>query len=501
MPTPSPSSGHEFDADVVLVGAGIMSLTLATLLAELQPDWRIRIIDRLPDVAQESSNPWNNAGTGHSALCELNYTPERPDGSIDISSAVKVNEQFQVSRQLWASLVQLGVITDPSAFIQPVPHMSFVRGTQDVAYLKKRWDALKHHPLFEGMLYSENRAQIREWAPLLVEQRPVGEPIAATWHPDGSDVNFGALSKQLAIALGKRGVEFSFEQEVSRIRSLRGGGWRLSLTSIGRYRSALTARYVFVGAGGAALPLLQSSGIPEIRGYGGFPVSGQFLRTANGELTARLRAKVYGKAAVGSPPMSVPHLDTRVVDGERYLLFGPYAGFTPKYLKYGSYWDLVESVRIGNVIPMIGSGLRNLGLIRYLVSQLLQRSSQRLAALREFMPAAQPDDWELITAGQRVQVIKPNGTLQFGTEVIANAERGIAGLLGASPGASTAAPIMLDVLEKVFPDRIEGWRPTLAALVPSYGTSLSADAATAAATLERTARVLGLTVPSLTAAP
>ena len=215
---------------------------------------------------------------------------------------------------------------------------------------------------------------------------------------------------------------------------------------------------MFVGAGGHALPLLQKSGIKEIRGFGGFPVSGQWLRTDNPEVVAKHHAKVYGKASVGAPPMSVPHLDTRVVDGTASLLFGPYAGFTPKFLKTGSWFDLFVSIRWHNLVPMLQVAVRNLDLVKYLVGELLASRSAKLDSLREFYPNADGDDWYQLTAGQRVQIIKnipgKGGTLQFGTEVVAAADGSIAGLLGASPGASTAAPIMLDLIERCFPEKL-----------------------------------------------
>src|ERR1700712_4534578 len=157
-----------------------MSTTLGTLLKQLEPDWTITIFEALPQVAQESSNPWNNAGTGHSALCELNYTPERADGTIDVSQAVKVNEQFQVTRQFWSYLVGEGMLPEPERFINPVPHMSFVWGEDNVAYLRKRHEALKDHPLFRGMEFSDDAKVIRSWAPVLIPGRRRDEPMAAT---------------------------------------------------------------------------------------------------------------------------------------------------------------------------------------------------------------------------------------------------------------------------------------------------------------------------------
>ena len=474
-----------------------MSATLGTLLSELEPSWSIRLFERLSQSALESSNPWNNAGTGHSALCELNYTPERADGSIDIASAVKVNEQFQVSRQFWAHLVDTGKLPSPEKFINPVPHMSFVWGETNVEYLRKRWEALKDHPLFEGMEFSDDASVIRSWSPLLIPGRLKAQPIAATRIAAGTDVDFGALTRMLLGLLKDRGAVLTPESKVTGLKKMRNGLWRITYRhEIGYTTFTVFARFVFVGAGGHALNLLQKSGITEIRGFGGFPVSGEFLRTDNPEIAAKHDAKVYGKASVGSPPMSVPHLDRRVVDGVPSLMFGPYAGFSPKFLKTGSWFDLFASIRWHNLVPMVAAGLGNLGLVRYLIGQLLARKETKFAALEDFFPDADPKDWYRITAGQRVQVIKKDkkklGVLQFGTEVVAAADGSIAGLLGASPGASTAVPIMIGLVEKCFPASLEKWAPSLRAMVPSYGTLLSDDPTLADATMTRTAKVLGI---------
>jgi malate dehydrogenase (quinone) len=481
--------------DVVLIGGGIMSATLGSLLSRLEPSWKIVILERLGDIAQESSNPWNNAGTGHSALCELNYTPEKADGSIDITNAVKVNEQFQVSRQFWSALVEEGTLPEPQRFINTVPHMTFVWGDDNVAYLRKRFDALKDHPLFAGMEYSEDAAQIRRWAPLLIPGRAKSEPIAATHMGVGTDIDFGALTRLLVDGLVDKGGELLLERRVTGLKRRRDGAWAITgRHEVGGAPFDMTARFVFVGAGGGALNLLQRSGIREIRGFGGFPISGQFFRTDDPAIVARHQAKVYGKASVGAPPMSVPHLDTRVVDGTPSLLFGPYAGFSPKFLKTGSWFDLFGSIRPHNLGTMVGVGLKNLDLVRYLVGELLASRAHKVDSLREFFPNADGDDWRLITAGQRVQVMKRGAdgkpVLQFGTEVVAGAEGTIAGLLGASPGASTAVPIMLDVLAKCFPGKLSAWEPELRELIPSYGTLLSSDPAEAAKVMAATAEEL-----------
>jgi malate dehydrogenase (quinone) len=487
----------ETPIDAVLIGGGIMSATLGTLLQELEPSWNIKVIERLDTVSQESSGPWNNAGTGHSALCELNYTPMDADGNVDISKAVLVNEQFQVSRQLWSFLVESGRIPDPSAFINPIPHMSFVWGAENVEYLRKRYDALAAHPLFAGMTFSDDPEVIRAWAPTLVEGRDTSVPIAATFTDAGSDVDFGRLTELLLDSMTQSGADLELGSEVRKVTRNADGLWDISGRRVGTgERFAYTARFVFVGAGGFALRLLQGSKIPEIKGFGGFPVSGEFLRTSKPELVEQHQAKVYGKAAVGAPPMSVPHLDTRFVDGSQALMFGPYAGFSPRFLKFGSFFDLFASIRLHNLWPMLKAGLTNIGLTIYLIQQLLARPATKFKDLLDFYPEADPKDWEKITAGQRVQVIRPDGVLQFGTEVITSSDGTIAGLLGASPGASTAAPIMLQVLERCFADRWDSWQPTLRQVVPTFGSSLSDDPEAAQETLVRTAGALRLAVPA-----
>lgn len=483
--------------DVVLIGGGIMSATLGALLQRVQPDWSIRIYENLGEVAQESSNPWNNAGTGHAALCELNYMPEAADGSVDPAKAISINEQFQLSRQFWASLVAAGDLPAPETFINPTPHMTFVRGRDNVRYLRRRYEALKEQPLFSDMEYSDDPAVIGEWTPLLTKKRSSKERIAATRSTSGTDVDFGALTRALVDNLVANGAEISLNHRVRSIKRTKDGLWRIAVRhEVGHTPHVVDARFVFVGAGGGALHLLQKSGIPEIKGFGGFPISGQFLRTSDPKIVAQHQAKVYGKAAVGAPPMSVPHLDTRVVDGQASLLFGPYAGFSPKFLKTGSWFDLPGSVRPGNLGPMLAVARDNFDLIKYLVGELLANRAKKLKALQEFMPTAKSEDWELITAGQRVQVMKKDakkgGVLQFGTEVVAAEDGSIAGLLGASPGASTAVPIMVDLLKRCFPDRYDAWLPTIEKLIPTVGTTLNDRPKEAARVLSETAETLNL---------
>lgn len=466
--------------DVLLVGAGIMSATLGALVKNLEPSWSISLFERLSGPARESSDPWNNAGTGHSALCELNYTPQRPDGSVDVSKAVAVNQQFQLSRQFWSHGVTQGFLGEPSSFINAVPHVSFVRGEADAAYLKARYDALADNPLFEGMQYIDDRDEIARRLPLMAAGRADDEKLALNWSDGGTDVDFGSLTRQLLNHLESNGAELNYGQEVRSLKQNPDSTWTVVVKDQSGKKTRVNARFVFVGAGGGALKLLQKSGIPEIRGFGGFPVSGQFLRTTNADLAKGHRAKVYGKPPVGAPPMSVPHLDTRFVDGQASLMFGPYAGWSPRFLKEGRVTDLPGSIRPNNLFSMLGVGLNSMSLTTYLIKELLKTRDKRVQSLLEFAPSIDGDDFELITAGQRVQTIRRNGmsgTLEFGTCAVTHADGTIAGLLGASPGASTAVAAMVNVLETCFADRIDAWRPRLVDMMPSYGTDLTQDTA------------------------
>jgi len=484
--------------DVILIGAGIMSATLGTLLKELAPDWNITVFEQLARAGEESSNEWNNAGTGHAALCELNYTTERPDGTIDISKAIKVNEQFQVSRQFWAYLVQRQLIHNPQDFIMPLPHMSYVRGEQNVKFLSKRYEAMSAHPLFQGMEFTQDPGKLREWVPLMMKDRKLEEPIAATKIDSGTDVNFGALTRMLLNHLKEKGVDIRYKHSVKKLKRTKDGLWELMVKDLNSGATERhTAKFVFIGAGGGSLHLLQKSGIPEGKRIGGFPVSGLFMVCNNPEVVEQHHAKVYGKASVGAPPMSVPHLDTRFIDNKKSLLFGPFAGFSPKFLKTGSMFDLITSVKPHNLLTMLAAGVKEMALTKYLIGQLMLSKEQRMEELRDFVPGAKSEDWDLIVAGQRVQVIKDTveggkGTLQFGTEVVSAADGSIAALLGASPGASTAVHVMLEVIEKCFPQYLEAWKPKIKEMIPSYGLSLSENPELFRTLQQSTAQALGL---------
>jgi len=464
--------------DVILIGAGIMSATLGSLLKALAPEWDIKVFEKLANAGEESSNEWNNAGTGHSALCELNYTVEKTDGSIDISKAIKINEQFQVSMQFWSYLVNSKLIRNPQDFIMPIPHMSLVEGEKNVTFLKKRFEALSNNPLFQGMEFSDDHEKLIEWIPLIMEGRTLNEPIAATKIDSGTDVNFGALTRMMFDHLKSQNVEINYKHQVEDIKRTDDGLWELKVWNMDTGNiERHTAKFVFIGGGGGSLLLLQKTGIPESKHIGGFPVSGLFMVCNNPEVVEQHHAKVYGKAKVGAPPMSVPHLDTRFIDNKKSLLFGPFAGFSPKFLKTGSNLDLINTVKPNNVITMLAAGVKEMSLTKYLIQQVLLSKEQRMEELREFIPNAKSEEWDLVVAGQRVQVIKDTaeggkGTLQFGTEVITAADGSIAALLGASPGASTAVHVMLEVIKKCFPQHMKEWQAKIKEMIPSYGVSL-----------------------------
>ena len=488
--------------DVLLIGGGIMSASLGTVLQEIQPDWKQLMVEKLDGVALESSNGWNNAGTGHSANMELNYTPEREDGTIDVSKALEINEAFMISRQFWSSQVKRGVLHDPHSFINSTPHMSFVWG-DNVDYLAKRYKALQQTTLFQGMEFSTDQNQIKKWAPLIIEGRDPQQKVAATWTPVGTDVNYGEITRQLVGSL-KKTSNFTLEtsSEVTDFKRNSDNSWHVTITDVKSGKEhAVDAKYVFIGAGGGALKLLQKTGIPEADNYAGFPVGGSFLVSENPEIARQHGEKVYGQASVGAPPMSVPHLDARFLDGKRVVLFGPFATFSTKFLKNGSFFDLLSTTTTKNVIPMTDVGLDNFDLVKYLIGQVMLSDEDRFEALKEYYPSARKEDWKLIQAGQRVQIIKKDaekgGVLKLGTEIVTDQQKTLAALLGASPGASTAAPISLNVIKQLFPEQYKTaeWQSKLREIVPTYGQKLNGNVALTQQVWDETASTLQLTKP------
>ncbi|MDO9365608.1 MAG: malate dehydrogenase (quinone) [Methylotenera sp.] len=474
----------EKKVDVLLVGSGIMSATLASLISELDNSLNIMMVERLPQVAAESTDAWNNAGTGHAGYCELNYTPIRADGVVEIDRALAINASFEVSLQLWSYLVEQNTLPTPKSFINATPHLSFVWGEDNVEFLRKRYLRLKTHHLFQDMEFSDDIAQLKGWMPLMMQQRESHQKVAATRVSYGCDVDFGALTRSLIKSLTtKSNFDLNLNTEVQSLKQLSSGRWQVSLKDLAnKNTTTIDAGFVFLGAGGGALALLQKSGVPEGKGYGGFPVSGQWLVCNNPDIIRQHHSKVYGKAALGAPPMSVPHLDTRIINGKPTLLFGPYAGFTTKFLKQGSYWDLLKSIKPDNLKAMLGAGWHNLDLTRYLMGEALQSHASRVETLRQFYPQAVESDWQLAHAGKRVQVIKKcdekGGKLEFGTEIVSAQDGSMAALLGASPGASVSVQTMINVIERCFATQMESnsWQKKMKTLVPSYGASLIDDA-------------------------
>lgn len=470
--------------DVLLVGAGAMSTTLGMMLKQLDPSMKICMVERLDHVAHESTDAMNNAGTGHAAYCELNYTPKTADGGVNPTKAFNINEAFEVSLQFWSYLVNKNVLPEPAKFISNVPHMSFVWGEENVQFLSNRYEALSNTTQFAEMEYSEDHDVLREWMPLVMENRSADEKVAGTRVPYGADVNFGALARNMVEYLdSQENFDLMLSRSVEELEQGADKRWTVELKNEQTGgKEVVNAGFVFLGAGGGALPLLQKSGIEEGKGYGGFPVSGMWLVCKNQDVVEQHMAKVYGMAPIGAPPMSVPHLDTRVIDGKKALLFGPFAGFTTKFLKQGSVFDMFKSIKPGNLKPMLTVGAKSMDLTRYLISEVMQTHDSRCDALRTFYPEAKNEDWELAYAGQRVQIIKKDpengGKLEFGTEVISAADGSLAALLGASPGASTAVPTMVQIVENCFSERANSdeWQQKIKEMIPSYKESLVDDA-------------------------
>ncbi len=485
--------------DVILIGAGILSTTFGSFLKNIEPDWNIKLFERLEQPAIESSNEKNNAGTGHAALCELNYTVEQEDGSIDVERAKEINEQFEISKQFWSYLVKSKAIENPQEFIRPLPHISFVMGIRNVDFLKRRYDALKSLPMFEGLTYTEDHKVLAEWMPLMMKGRNSNEPLAASKIDEGTDVNFGELTRKLVKNIEKHeNAQVHFRHEVVDFKQLSNSKWEVKVRNLetGKVETHV-ADYIFIGAGGHAIPLLQKTKIPESRHLGGFPISGAFLVCNNPKVVSEHNAKVYGKEPPGTPPMTVPHLDRRYIQGKESLLFGPFAAIGPKFLKNGSNLDLFKSINTSNVVTMLSSGVKNLSLVKYSIQQVLQRKEDRMKELRRFVPDAKNEDWDIHIAGKRVQVIKDTeehgrGFIQFGTEVVNSEDHTVIALLGESPGASTSVSVALEVIEKNFPQYMDKWESKIKEIIPSYGESLIEDTALLKKTRKQTAEALEL---------
>ncbi len=468
-----PSNGTERLVDVLVIGAGIIGSTTASLLAELEPDWDIQVVDALDEAGLESSYGWNNAGTGHAGLCEFNYTPAAADGTVDPASALKIHEQFLVSAQYWARMAASGRVGNPGDFIRSVPHCSYAHTEEWVEFLKARHTALSAHALFADMEFSADPATLKSWLPAMFQGRADFTGLAATRSALGTDVDYGILSQRLLADAQNHGASVRLGVKVKQLKRLPSGHWRVLLST----GQVITAGFVFAAAGGGTLPLLQQAGIGETSEMGGFPISGQFLRTANPELVARHRAKAYSHPAPGAPPLSVPHLDLRVMDGKEYLMFGPFGAFSPRFMKSGKLWDLPGSVTSKNLTTLLGAAKNGTEMLRFFIGELLRTSASRIRDLKVFLPEVNPDDWELITAGQRVQVAKQvegRGLIAgFGTEVVLNSEKTLAAVLGASPGASASVSVVLDLLAESFPRRIDSWLQELREQMPHFSDTLN----------------------------
>jgi malate dehydrogenase (quinone) len=469
-------STHIENPDVILIGSGVMSANLGALLKRLEPALSIQLYEVTAELAQESSHGWNNAGTGHAGICELSYTPKREaDGSVNVAKAIGIFEQFEQSKQFWSYAVASGMAGNPQDFINPIAHLSFVHGPAQVDFLKARHAGMAAHHFFRTMEYTTDRATIGRWAPLLTAGR-ADLPIAATKMDSGTDVNFGAISRQLLGWLERQpGCGLASNHRVVDLKPA-GPGWDVTIKDLatGELRHNRT-KFVFVGAGGGSLHLLQKSGIPEAKGLGGFPIGGQWLVCDHPAIVQQHQAKVYGQALDAAPTMAVPHLDTRVLDGKKTLLFGPFAAWTTKFLhQKGSWTDLPCSVKPDNLATLLKIGASNLPLVRYLIQQGTQSMADRMAVLHIFYPEARASDWKLIDAGIRVQAIKQTdgeaGIVHYGTEVITNSDRSLSALLGASPGASVSVNIVLEVIKLCFPQLLasDAGKARLKEMIPTY---------------------------------
>lgn len=490
--------------DLICVGGGIMSATLALMLKLIDKNQKILILERLDRVALESSAAWNNAGTGHSAFCEMNYTPEKKDGSIDISKAIEVCTQFEKSKQFWSFLIKNNLIDSPKDFIHPVSHHSWVEGEDNVEFLKRRVKEMTAHPMFEGMQFSDDIAKMTEWLPLMMNGRKDTKHVAATKMELGTEVNFGVLTRTFFKILEEKfDTPVRTMHEVKDVNPTKGVDWLVKIKNLEtKEKFYCDAEHVFIGAGGGALPLLQKVEIVQKEGYGGFPISGEWLICKNREVIEKHHAKVYGKAEVGAPPMSMPHLDTRYIDGKQELLFGPFAGFSTKFLKEGSFFDLFKSIKWDNIPSMWGVFWHNIPLTKYLIEQVRMGHKDRMKELQKFVKDAKSEDWELKVAGQRVQIIKRDkkegGILEFGTEVVHSKDGRITALLGASPGASVAVDIMIKLLHFAYPAEAKSlqWEERLSEMVPLWNKEIEQNVDEFKKIRKECSETLGINLPN-----
>ncbi len=475
------------NVDVVLIGSGIMSANLGALLKKLDPSLTISVFEAADELAYESSNGWNNAGTGHAGICEISYTPITKDGSpVKVQKVIDIFQEFEQSLQFWAYAVGSGMIDNPKEFINPVQHISFVHGQDQVDFLKSRYAGMSAHHFFAPMEFSTDPKKIGLWAPLLTQGRDPAQPIAATKMDGGTDINFGNVARKLLAWLAKQpGCAVTASTKVIDLKRIAGGPvsdrpgtseprWNVTTKNLKTGSERTTrVKFIFVGAGGGSILLLQKAGLPEARGLGGFPIGGNWLVCDNPAIVAQHQAKVYGQNLPEAPTMAVPHLDTRILDGKKTLLFGPFAAWTTRFLhRTGSWTDLPRSVKPHNLMTLLKIGATNLPLVKYLVKEGTQSMAGRMRVLRLFYPTAQEKDWKLIDGGIRVQAIKKTdgaaGIVHFGTEVLTSADKSMSALLGASPGASVSVDIVLKVIKECFPHLITS--PRMSEIVPTYGT-------------------------------
>ena len=453
-----------------------MGLTLAVVISEIYPKQKILLIERLLKCGLESSNGINNAGTGHAGYCELNYTPQDKKNRINIEKALSINEMFESSLQFWAYLADKHKDFDCSKFLNKSAHISFVFGKKNIRFLKKRFEKLKDQPLFQGMQYTENHKVIKNWVPLIMQERSTKQKVAATKIDHGTDINFGELCKQLLNVLRKnKQFKVIFDSNISQINRSYGNSFDLKykIKKTNKIK-IVSSKKVFIGSGGQAINMLQNIGINEIKGYAGFPLSGEWLVCDKQEIIKQHQAKVYSLPLPGAPAMSIPHLDLRILGEKKILLFGPFASITTKFLKFGSIWDFFKSIKLNNIYSLLVIFYNNLPLLKYLIYQSLLTHNKKMEQLKKFYPSANPNDWEKKQAGQRVQIIKKTNNsinLEFGTEIIYSSQKNLIGLIGASPGASTSSYLMFEIALNIYDD--PNLLTKIKKMVPLYNDNLN----------------------------